>query len=98
MHPVLPIVYLPRHGETEWTISGQHTGLIDLPLTLNGERNARKLGEPLRADGVVERLRAVGADVSIESSPLQAWVVPTNEELLIARDTGRCVVGQPHPS
>ena len=44
----LPIVYLARHGETAWTISGQHTGLTDLPLTEQGERNARSLGERLR--------------------------------------------------
>jgi probable phosphoglycerate mutase len=44
----LPIVYLARHGETAWSISGQHTGLTDLPLTERGERNARQLGERLR--------------------------------------------------
>jgi broad specificity phosphatase PhoE len=43
----LPLVYLARHGETAWTISGQHTGLIDLPLTERGERNARRLGKRL---------------------------------------------------
>ncbi|MGO9202391.1 MAG: histidine phosphatase family protein [Limisphaerales bacterium] len=43
-----PIVYLARHGETAWTISGQHTGLTDLPLTARGERNARRLGERLK--------------------------------------------------
>ena len=44
----LPIVYLARHGETAWTISGQHTGLTDLPLTERGERTARRLGERLK--------------------------------------------------
>ena len=44
----LPIVYLARHGETAWTISGQHTGLTDLPLTERGERSARQLGERLK--------------------------------------------------
>jgi broad specificity phosphatase PhoE len=43
-----PVVYLARHGETAWSLSGQHTGLTDLPLTERGERNARKLGEQLR--------------------------------------------------
>src|SRR5213075_2245867 len=44
----LPTVYLARHGETAWTISGQHTGRTDLPLTERGERNAVRLGERLR--------------------------------------------------
>lgn len=48
MNDHLPIVYLARHGETAWTISGQHTGLTDLPLTERGERTARRLGERLK--------------------------------------------------
>ena len=48
MSEPLPTVYLARHGETAWSISGQHTGLTDLPLTARGERNAKRLGERLR--------------------------------------------------
>ena len=48
MNQVLQIVYLARHGETPWTISGQYTGLTDLPLTERGERNASRLKERLR--------------------------------------------------
>jgi probable phosphoglycerate mutase len=44
----LQIVYLARHGETAWTLSGQYTGLTDLALTERGERNARRLAERLR--------------------------------------------------
>jgi probable phosphoglycerate mutase len=44
----LPQVYLVRHGETEWTVSGRHTGLTDLPLTRRGEQEARRLGERLK--------------------------------------------------
>ena len=48
MNPMtLPAVYLARHGETVWILTGQHTGLTDLPLTERGERNARRLGERL---------------------------------------------------
>jgi probable phosphoglycerate mutase len=47
MSEALPIVYLARHGETAWSITGQHTGLTDLPLTERGERNARSLGTRL---------------------------------------------------
>ena len=45
---VLPIIYLARHGETAWSLTGQHTGLTDLPLTEAGERNGRRLGERLK--------------------------------------------------
>jgi broad specificity phosphatase PhoE len=48
MSEILPEIYLARHGNTAWTLSGQHTGLTDLPLTPNGERNARRLGERLK--------------------------------------------------
>jgi probable phosphoglycerate mutase len=43
----LPIIYLARHGETAWSLSGQHTGRTDLPLTEGGERNGRALGARL---------------------------------------------------
>jgi broad specificity phosphatase PhoE len=47
MENELPIVYLARHGETAWSLSGQHTGLTDLPLTEHGEHTARRLGDRL---------------------------------------------------
>ncbi len=47
MREPLPVVTLARHGETAWSLSGQHTGLSDLPLTERGERNARVLAERL---------------------------------------------------
>ena len=48
MSELLPVLYVARHGETAWSLSGQHTGLTDLPLTPNGERNALRLGERLK--------------------------------------------------
>src|SRR5689334_1335998 len=47
MSSELPVVYLARHGETAWSLTGQHTGLTDLPLTERGEQNARALGQRL---------------------------------------------------
>ncbi len=50
MSDALPVTYLARHGETAWSVSGQHTGLTDLPLTERGEANARRLVK--RLEGV----------------------------------------------
>lgn len=55
MSESLPRIYLARHGETAWTISHQHTGRTDIPLTARGEANARSLGQRL-ADETFERV------------------------------------------
>ncbi|OHB62931.1 MAG: phosphoglycerate mutase [Planctomycetes bacterium RBG_13_60_9] len=60
----LPVVYLARHGETPWSLTGQYTGLTDLPLTEQGERNARQLRE---------RLKGIPFD-KVWTSPLQRAV------------------------
>lgn len=49
MPNMLSRVYLIRHGETAWSLSGQHTGSTDIPLTEQGEQEACELGERLRA-------------------------------------------------
>src|SRR5579884_1874642 len=41
-------LWLMRHGETEWSLSGAHTGRTDIPLTERGRENARKMGEALQ--------------------------------------------------
>lgn len=43
----LPKIYLARHGETEWTKTGQHTGRTDIPLTPDGEDDAKLIGRRL---------------------------------------------------
>ncbi len=59
-------------------------GLQWAGLTIDPERNAQAIGR-------------VG-EISTEDSRLKAWVIPTDEELLIARDTARCILGEPHPA
>jgi probable phosphoglycerate mutase len=54
-------VYLIRHGETEWSLSGQHTGITDIPLTENG-RNVARLLKPVLAKEAFAR---------VMTSPLQ---------------------------
>jgi broad specificity phosphatase PhoE len=44
---IFPVLYTARHGETAWSVTGQHTGLTDLPLTERGECNALRLGPRL---------------------------------------------------
>jgi broad specificity phosphatase PhoE len=46
---VVEQVYLIRHGQTSWSLSGQHTGRTDLPLTEQGEQQARQLAPLLHA-------------------------------------------------
>ena len=48
MSETFPTLYIVRHGETAWSLSGQHVGLTDLRLTKRGEDNARHLGNALR--------------------------------------------------
>ena len=45
-----------------------------------------------------QQTRGRHAEIGVEGSKLPVWVIPTDEELLIARDTVRCVLGQPHPA
>jgi acetate kinase len=59
-------------------------GLAWVGLRLDESRNER-------ANGREER-------ITTEDSRLHAFVIPTDEELLIARDTVRCILGEPHPS
>jgi broad specificity phosphatase PhoE len=42
-----PRVFLIRHGETEWSLDGRHTGITDIPLTANGEKRVKATGKAL---------------------------------------------------
>lgn len=61
MKATFPQIQLARHGETAWALTGQHTGLTDIPLTARGEADAGLLGEQLRG----------GQFKAVFTSPLQ---------------------------
>lgn len=42
-----PRCFIVRHGETEWSLNGRHTGTTDIPLTVNGEKRMRATGKAL---------------------------------------------------
>ena len=48
MKKIFPQIYLVRHGETAWSISGQHTGRTDIALTERGEHAAQELSTHLK--------------------------------------------------
>jgi len=45
-----PRCFIVRHGETEWSLDGRHTGTSDIPLTKNGEKRVRATGRALVGD------------------------------------------------
>ena len=45
-----PRVFIIRHGETEWSLNGRHTGVSDIPLTENGEKRVKSTGKALVGD------------------------------------------------
>jgi broad specificity phosphatase PhoE len=64
-------VYLVRHGATEWSLSGRHTGTTDVPLTTRGEVDAASVGRRLALGAAPER---AGPIREVWTSPrIRAW-------------------------
>jgi acetate kinase len=79
------VVFTGGIGENSPEIRAQIcAGLEWMGLTLDSDKNRKAIG--------IESL------ISTEGSRLAVYAIPTDEELLIARDTVRCILGEPHPS
>ena len=80
-----PEIWLVRHGETEWSLSGQHTGRTDIPLSTEGERQAARIGQYLAGkrfalvltsplQRAIETCRLAGCGNAAETEPdLREW-------------------------
>ena len=77
--PFLQHIYLVRHGETAWSLSGQHTGRTDIPLTKKGEEDARKLNERLRTT-VFNRVFTSPLQRARQTAELAALATPAEIE------------------
>jgi broad specificity phosphatase PhoE len=90
-------LWLMRHGETAWSLSGQHTGSTDLPLTAEGERKAAVVGKLLAGKKFAavfvspmtrakETCRLAGyADGAIVTDDLHEWKYGSYEGLTTAQ-------------
>jgi len=80
---------LVRHGQTEWSESGQHTGRSDIPLTAEGQKQARFLGQRLRRIGV-EPLRVLSSprERALDTATFAGFEMPEVTHLLVELDYG----------
>jgi acetate kinase len=79
------VVFTGGIGENSADIRGRIcSGMEWAGLKIDNGRNEQAVGKE--------------AQISTDDSNLKAYVIPTDEELLIARDTVRCIAGEPHPS
>ena len=80
-------LYLARHGETEWSLSKQHTGLTDIPLTDNGRRQAESL-RALLAERPVEKAYTSPLGRAVETAELAGFPHAERRDELLEFDYG----------
>src|SRR5919202_1187189 len=84
-------LYLLRHGETEWSLSGQHTGRTDIPLTPNGEKRAAEAGRMLaglRGDNPLALVMSSPRSRAVRTAELAGLTVTDVTEDLAEWDYG----------
>src|SRR6266487_1482328 len=81
-------IWLARHGATEWSRSGQHTGVTDLPLLADGEEEARAIGRRLQGHGF-GRVLCSPLSRARETARLAGFRQPEVTDLLREVDYGR---------
>src|SRR5205823_14558353 len=78
-----------RHGETEWSRDGRHTGRTDVPLTQEGEKRARFLSQRLRRLGIAPlRVLSSPRTRAVETARLAGFEMPEVTHLLVEVDYG----------
>lgn len=75
-----PRCFIIRHGETEWSLNGRHTGITDLPLTSNGEKRIQATGKALVGN---DRLIAPKKLVHVYVLQIFKILYPSQELLLL---------------
>lgn len=82
-------IVLVRHGQTQWSRSGRHTGLSDIPLTAEGEAAARSLGPVLAALGAVRPVLCLASPLQrADRTARLAGLDPATEPALVERSYG----------
>jgi broad specificity phosphatase PhoE len=76
-----PVLWLARHGETEWSKTGKHTGRTDVPLTKVGEEEAVALGDLLRAEPF-ERVEASPRLRALRTAELAGFKPEVDQDLV----------------
>lgn len=86
MNEAFPVVYVARHSDTAWTISGQHTGLTDLPLVPGGEINASRLGDRLKGLKFAKVFTSPLQHASRTCRKIKTYTTPQDRRLLNAAE------------